>query len=537
MRSAEETRFLDLDMVAEQIRHDGDREMFLEAVSCYQIGSHRAAVILSWSATAACLRRRIDELSSDGDTSAQAAISELTAVEGQAVYEENLIAKSRQCELVDDFEEKCLRFARDTRSKCAHPTGIIPSAEAVRHILYVCSQMVLCRRGYRGTTYIRRLVTTGFDDKHFLPSQERRTQHCDQILSRVPQRLWPLFTKLAAEERPSAATQTWRENSIALFRRVLESLASDGIANEVARGMQGFKDQAPDFFSVLVGIDPRVGRFWDQQQRDSARSRLRATSAARVNAEEVASWANICASDGIDEQDADLLREKLGAVARHLPESFLVSRRGELLKLMAEMSEDDSMSSQAALGLRHLLGTELVEDGGEDLRRIVFQVFKRFRTDDRFRRLLDDVQRWRGAAISQWIELSEDYLLECSEDNPDDVLLLFAAATELAERISPLPSDIFSTAIIAALNGELSTEWANEESEMKDLLQSQSRLLVTRLSGQFEALEVYINGLGEESVDDDDAEEPDQDRPLPVEGLEGGAEEREEEDGSMRGDE
>ena len=95
------------------------------------------------------------------------------------------------------------------------------------------------------------------------------------------------------------------------------------------------------------------------------------------------------------------------------------------------------MSRQAALGLRYLLGTKLVEEDGDDLSRIVVQVLKRFRTDERFRRLLDDVQRWRDVAISHWIELSVDYLLECSEDDPDDVLLLFAAVTELAERNSP----------------------------------------------------------------------------------------------------
>ena len=58
----EAQKFLDLDMMGQAIVDEGDRSLFQEAVQCYQIGSHRAAVILTWCATADCLRRRIDDL-------------------------------------------------------------------------------------------------------------------------------------------------------------------------------------------------------------------------------------------------------------------------------------------------------------------------------------------------------------------------------------------------------------------------------------------------------------------------------------------
>ena len=58
---SEARKFLDLDIVAERIQHDGDREMFREAVKCYYVESHRAATTLIWSTTADCLQRRIEE--------------------------------------------------------------------------------------------------------------------------------------------------------------------------------------------------------------------------------------------------------------------------------------------------------------------------------------------------------------------------------------------------------------------------------------------------------------------------------------------
>lgn len=117
------------------------------------------------------------------------------------------------------------------------------------------------------------------------------------------------------------------------------------------------------------------------------------------------------------------------------------------------------------------------------------------------------MQRWRDAAISQWLELSADYLLECSEDDPDEVILLFEAATELAERNSPLLPDIFSEAIVAALKGETRPEWAEGESDIHAALLGQSRLLVTRFPGKFEALEAHVEGLGEEKTKGGDADD------------------------------
>lgn len=495
MKISEEARFLDLDMVAEQILSEDDREMFLEAIRCYQIGSHRAAVILAWSATADCLFRRVQELAVDNDTVAKAALVALQGVAGQATFEETLIEKAAECELCDDFERKSLKYARDMRSKCAHPTGVVPSAEAVRHVLYICSQTVLCRQGYRGTEYVRKVVTHNFDDPHFFPKPQLNDAQCDAVIGRVSKRLWPLFTKLAAEERPSASPQTWQSNAITFFRRLLAKAEGDTLAGEIAGCMQGFQAGAKDFFALLVGLDPRVERFWAQEQRASARSRLRAVSAAKVDKEEIISWANICAADGLDQEDKDLLASKFGAMARHLPNSILTTRSSDVLDLVIELIAEDTTSAQAAIGLGHLRSSKLMEGDGDRVRRLVAAIMTRSLAEDRYRQLFEDVSKWSDAALTSILEQSETFLQRCSEDDPDRIVPLFEAAQVLLEHQALVDPDAFAAIVVKAMKGEIVAGWDDPETDMNSSLRSQAGLLASRHQGMFGGIEQYLATL------------------------------------------
>jgi hypothetical protein len=486
----EAQRFLDLDMIAQTIPDGGDRNLFLEAVQCYQIGSHRAAVILTWCASANCLRRRIHDLSSEGDTEAQQAESDLQKVEGQSSYEGRLIDSARKCELIDDFEKKCLLFARDSRSQCAHPTDVVPSAEAVRYILYVCTQYVLSRRGYRGIAFIRDTVTTQFHDQHFLPNDQKATEHCHAIINKVPTRLWPQFARIAAHERPGPHTGTWQKNAITFFR-VLLAKADDSTAQHVANGFQGFEAAAPEFFAILVGIDVRVASFWDGQKRAQARARLIESSSTKISAENVRSWAVICAADGLEDSDLNLLRQKFGVLARFFSEEteFLVKRRQEVLLLIKEMLTDDEKSDQAVIGLGHLLGSLLFEEMSEPMQAIMEALISRFIREERCRLLMESTGRWTTSLLHILLELSERFLGECSEDNPEDVTILLDAARELGRR-SPLEiPETFPDVANRVLRGELFPEWKSIDSQVGSFFRSQLALLLQQDRDKFPTIE------------------------------------------------
>lgn len=482
----EENKFLDLDMVAERITDSGDREMFREAIKCYYIGSHRAAVILVWMATADCLERRLEELKSEGDIVARDAIDQvLTPIKGQASFEESLIAQCKKCDLFDDYEEKCLRFARDTRSKCAHPSGVLPSAEAVRHILEICSRIVLCRTGYRGISFIKDVVTVQFDDSCFLPYEERSKESCIKIIEKVPERLWHLFTTFAAQERPTAPTETWRKNALNFFKILLENCSDDSLATKIAKGMQGFEAHASEFFAALVGLDRRVTRFWDKQKRDQARARLANIPLSQVKDYEVVSWSTICEQDGFEKDDLELIKNRIHILSKYFPKGFLEARIKELFDLIAEMSEDDNLANKAASALENLLSSSLADSSDGNSKRVIKQVIERFKFNQKYRKILSNITSWKDSVIIQFLELSEDFILECNEDNSDDIYILFEAVSELSKRNPLLVPIQFYESVKATLKGSLQGEWRTEDSIVGGIFKSQLELLWERYSSAF----------------------------------------------------
>lgn len=466
MKLKEEQKFLDLDMVAERILHDGDRDMFREAIRCYHVGSHRAAVILVWMATAECLKRRLSELAHDNDPEAQQARRLINDKErNNQSYEQELIDHARKCELVNQYEKQCLEFVRDTRSQCAHPTGTIPTAEAVRHALQICSDYVLTRRGYRGQTYIENLVTTQFNDRHFLPENDEQgaKQRCRVILDNIPERLRPRITAIAAEKWPDAKGETWRNNARQFFKVLLENTEEEGAARAITRGFEGFEVQNPEFFAALLGLDQRVVHFWDEQKRNQARSRLVSVSAMQIRQENVEAWARICEVQGLHDEDRRLLEERLHILSRHLPASFVDIHYEDVFSILATLAEDDQLAERAASAIPTLFS--LANRTSEGSNHVMQQIVQRFSTDEKYRNVLERAGDWRDALLAQFLEHTEAFLLECSEDNYEDILLLFKVAKELSTPMLLSMSDHFKLSIVKVLSGELQPEWNARDSQ------------------------------------------------------------------------
>ena len=298
----EDKKFLDLDHVCDQIMNSDDRAMFNEAIRCYQIGSHRAAIILAWCATVDCLYRRIDELASEGDEEAKQARISLKNVEGQAIYEENLINWAKKCELFDDYEEKSLKFARDTRSKCAHPSGVIPSAETVRYIFYTCSQTVLCRNGYRGMSFVKHFVNTKLDDKHLFTDKNNISDTCKHYFEKVPDKIQPQFAALCAKKIETGYSSYWKTNVVLFFRELMNNSTSD-LSAQIAVKFHSIESLDMLLFSILVGLDQREN-IWDEPTRNQAKAHLHENlSSGKVDPYIFQSYATLCSILGLEADD------------------------------------------------------------------------------------------------------------------------------------------------------------------------------------------------------------------------------------------
>ena len=272
------------------------------------------------------------------------------------------------------------------------------------------------------------------------------------------------------------------------FRQLLRLADQDGLAEEIAAGMRGFEAKAPEFFATLVGIDPRVEKFWDRQKRDQARLRLAHLGTPQLTREVVESWANLCSSDGFDEEDVELLRTRLGAIAPLLPSTLLIKRRIDVLSVVLAMAEDDNKVGQATAALRHLLKSSLFNSVDELSQRVLRQIILRYPDDEKYRGVIESVRQWNDELLKQFLSMSEDFLVECSEDRPEDVIILFEAASELANRRAILIPDLFRSTLLRVLTGEIQAEWNSVESIAGKTFVRQLETLLERYPAEFSDL-------------------------------------------------
>ena len=87
------------------------------------------------------------------------------------------------------------------------------------------------------------------------------------------------------------------------------------------------------------------------------------------------------------------------------------------------------------------------------------------------------------------LECTELLLNQCSEDNPDDVLIIFDAATEVARRAPDEVPGAFSDVINRVLRKELLPDWSDEESMVGQLFRRQLRLLLEQHEGAFPGID------------------------------------------------
>jgi len=460
----EERKFLDLDHVCDQIVSQDDRAMFNEAIQCYQIGSHRAAVILAWCVTADCLYRRIEELANEGDGLAQQARNELKSVMGQAVYEENLIAQAKKCELFDDYEEKCLRFARDTRSKCAHPTGVIPSAEAVRNIFFVCSQIVLCRDGYRGMSFIKQFVQSKLDDRHLFTDKNRIQEACRYYFGKVSERIRPQFAACSAEHALSGVSLQWKQNAFHFFRELIGN-SSDELALKIAQKFQPIESIDRTLFSCFVGIDKR-DHLWDGYARSQAKAHLRdSLKTGKIDSYEFDSYGNLCTLCDFEADDKDLFKERFSLIAEHISrhQVLIESRRSEILCLIKEAIRDEQYRQQIFKGIECLIVGDLFMQESEEIKQFIDELIESDWREESISNLFLMCSDWSNILKVYLLRKSERFLEECSEDFPDDIVQIFDAANSLIISNSSMLPREFEESIKRIIDGDQNVIWFDEK--------------------------------------------------------------------------
>lgn len=484
---AEDRKFLDLDHVCDEIANSADRAMFSEAIRCYQIGSHRAAVILAWSVTTECLSRRIEELATENDGAAQKSRSLLTHHIGKATYEETLITQAYDCSLIDEYEGKCLRFSRDIRSKCAHPTGVIPSAEAVRNIFHICSQTVLCREGYRGLSFVKSFIETSLSDTHIFSVDSKQSEICRYYMKKVPERLYPQFGDHAARHMRNCTTSAqWKSNTLVFFRHLLFD-SDTSITTMISRKLNNISAVDQIFLAQLIGTDTR-GNAWDAMERSHAKITLRTLLKTGSTDENVfLSYATICAIDGLDANDLEVCKERLHFAAKRFAKHslFVENQANEFLSILRTSLESQIDRNRGFGVLAEISSTPIFHSSPEDTDAIIDHLIASNWQEDGVAAFLGECNNWHTPLMISFLVKSEAYFLECSEDIPEDIFVPFEVVTALL-RSAPnyLPRE-FEQTLSAIVNNDISISWARERGECYRAFLGQVNVLKTQYSVHF----------------------------------------------------
>jgi hypothetical protein len=125
----------DLETSTHTILNATDKEYMLEAIRCYNSGSYRAAVVLSFATGISNLLEKAMEFKASRlATSLQN--TKLQSIEqlviNQKSYEEDLLKFALETSLITSAEHKKLEILQKTRHLCAHPSGHSGRAEEAR---------------------------------------------------------------------------------------------------------------------------------------------------------------------------------------------------------------------------------------------------------------------------------------------------------------------------------------------------------------------------------------------------------------------
>jgi hypothetical protein len=365
---------------------------------------------------------------------------------------------------------------------------VIPAAEAVRHILYICSQIVLCRNGYRGISFIKDFVAIKLKDRHLFSNNQRIETDCKYFLDKVPERAKLQFGTEITKNFDSS-DYIWLENTL-IFLDQFFLFSDTNSSIEMARKLQGIEKKDRKVFSLIVGLSQKAG-VWDSQEINQSKSHLREIlSSGKVDARQFKSYGNLCALNSIEENDSDLLKSRFSLFIEHISKhEFLQEKCGnQILSFVIEAFDDEGISREQVMkGLADFscLDLTFTDQSAEKNEKFIENLIQENWREENMVNTWEQVSSWSPFLLSALTNKTIGYLSECSEDFPDDILVLFDGVSNLVQKSPGLIDGSFEQAIIDIFENKVRLTWYIEKGETYQNFIGQISLLKERYAIHF----------------------------------------------------
>lgn len=212
-----------------KILDEADRVIFDEAVRCLSAEALRAAHIMTWISVAESLKRKFTVMG-QRDAEMGRILGKIKELERQdRPIDKFLLTKAQEFGVIADEEARKLEHVREMRNIYAHPSEAGPSKEEVVAALVISVNAVLSKPTLLRHGYVTGLMTSLFEDRHFLDdAPERIRDYAAGVARRIHPDVLPFFFQEGAERIEQVADDP---ESALYLRRGLE--VGEAILDEV----------------------------------------------------------------------------------------------------------------------------------------------------------------------------------------------------------------------------------------------------------------------------------------------------------------
>ncbi|HYC79959.1 MAG TPA: hypothetical protein VEC17_02945 [Candidatus Binatia bacterium] len=208
-----------------RIHNPNDRVLFDEAVLCAKEKAFRSGYIMIWIAAAESLRAKIVELALK-DAESGKALREIEKYEQQNLSPDKLILdKAFSLGLIIKDEHKKLEHIRDMRNSYAHPTGVAPQSEELFVAIQQVSEYVLSRPTLLKHGYVANLISSVFQNRHFLDDDSVKIyEYAVGLSHRLHPDVLPYLVRKFCESYDSATELLIKRRAVYFVRSLIKEL-------------------------------------------------------------------------------------------------------------------------------------------------------------------------------------------------------------------------------------------------------------------------------------------------------------------------
>jgi hypothetical protein len=331
----------DLEELVLSIKKQHIKGFMTEALNCYNVGSYRAAIILSTIAGMHDLREKIKDLSSsirevrDLDDEIERRIS------NEENYENYMVEQAASQSILSPSELESIKSYMNLRNRSAHPNEFVATAEEARMVFSGFFDNIIIKPSLLGPAYIR-IIVDRLDNERLFPEYKKENVKIvvqEEINSLHKNTITPLAKKLlnVIENESLCGTTRWK-NATLFFAGLLNEIENEEQLESISDKLSRIVENKQLFDSVLIfcWFYPNLVNYLNPTDRQRFLAHLKSLVSSDLNLKNVKIIHELYTVEALTEDEKsvllDIFTEKITKSRKVISDSTDRSSVAELKK-------------------------------------------------------------------------------------------------------------------------------------------------------------------------------------------------------------